>query len=579
MCHSRKARSQGANFYEPFYAPKNFRITTRMTTSSVIKKIDKCFVATSPLTLFVWLLLPALEVSEKDLWFATTMLLAAAMFIARGAKWLRFLVLPFAAISVLQFGYYLYSEEEIDKFFWMAIQSTERAEAVSFVAALTSLQLVTLVAYSLACAYLVFCIFRSTNCAFPLEKTVASLVCMTVVYEVHPLQTVSGDTTVRGVIGEGYYGHVVTSLKQAHGFRIAPVPMHVVESPQGPLANQILVVIGESASRLRMGVYGYPRNTTPLIGNNALKFNNDIAVGLNTQPNVQTLLTGLLDIPDRGVDQDIFRAASSAAYASIVIDNDGFKNDDPVVKLSRQATYYMPMNGVGAISHDADDRVKHDQVVIRPFLRQMKLFGDKKALYVIHLMGSHPSQNVRYPEAFNKFPSYYDNSILYTDYIVSQLRRIFMDQAKGSAVVIYVADHGVRLPPGCGMGNMPQPEYVNYGADSRYFSSYAVPLIVWTNSEFAVHNARIIDSIRSNFNKPIDQRFLTYSVSQLMGIKSINGTLVDSKSIFSAKSDFEPRLDVFGRNMESMFQDGEVCVSRSVENQWASGVRVGAAEQ
>lgn len=550
-----------------------------MTTSSVIKTIDKCFVATSPLTLFVLLLFPALEVSETNLWFASTMLLAAAMFIARGAKWLRFLVLPFAAISVLQFGYYLYSEQEIDKFFWMAIQSTERAEAVSFVAALTSLQLVALVGYTLVCAYLVFCIFRSANCAFPLEKAVAVLVCMTVVYEVHPVQTVSGDTTVHGVIGEGYYGHVVTSLEQAHEFRLSPVPMHVVESPQGSLANQILVVIGESTSRLRMGVYGYPRNTTPLIGNNALIFNNDVAVGLNTQPNVQTLLTGLLDIPDKGVDQDIFRAARSSAYTSIVIDNNTFENDDPVVKLSMQATYYISMNGVGVTSPATDDRVKHDQVVIEPFRERMKLFGGQKMLYLIHLVGSHPSQKLRYPKEFNKFPSYYDNSILYTDHVVSELRRIFMDQTKGSAVMIYVGDHGVRLPPGCGMGKIPDPEYASYAADSRYFSSYAVPLIVWTNSDFRVHNARIMDSVCSNLKKPVDQRFLTYSVSQLMGIKSINGTLVDSKSIFSANSDFEPRLNVFGHNMERMFQDGEVCVSKSVENQWASGVRVGATGQ
>ncbi|MGI0134106.1 MAG: sulfatase-like hydrolase/transferase, partial [Candidatus Micrarchaeaceae archaeon] len=465
-----------------------------MTTSSVIKKIDKCFVATSPWTLFILLLFPALEVSKRDSWLAAAMLLTAAIFIARGAKWLRFLVLPFAAISILQFGYYLYSEQEIDKFFWMAIESTERAEAVSFIAALTPLQVATFAAYIIICAYLVFCIFRADNCAFSLEKAVAVLVCMTVAYEVHPVQTVFGDTTVHGVIGDGYYGHVVTSLEQAHEFRISPVPMHVVESPQGPLANQILVVIGESASRLRMGVYGYPRNTTPLIGNNALVFNNDIAVGLNTQPNVQTLLTGLLHISVQGVDQDIFRAARSAAYTSIVIDNNGFENDDPVVRLSMQATQYISMNGVGVDSPSTADQIKHDQVVIKPFIHQIKLFGGHKTLYLIHLMGSHPVQKLRYPNAFNKFPSYYDNSILYTNYIISELRRILMEHAKGSAVMIYVADHGVGLPPGCGMRKIPDPEHASYGADNKYFSNYAVPLIVWTNSDFRMHNPRIVDS-------------------------------------------------------------------------------------
>lgn len=321
-----------------------------MIISSAIKRADKWFVTTSPWTLFVLLLLPALAVSERDLWFATIALLAAAMFVAQGTKWLRFVILPFAAISILQLGYYLYSEQEIDKFFWMAIQSTERAEAMSFFGALTRLQFLALVAYTVACMYLIVCLFRSKNGTYPLEKAVAALICLTVVYQLPPIQSESGDTSIRNVIGSAYYGQVVASIRQAHDFRISPVPMHVVKSPQGPLATQILVVIGESASRLRMGAYGYSRDTTPLIGNDAFLFRNNIAVGLNTQPNVQTLLTGLLHIPTNGVDQDIFRAAKAAGYTSIVIDNNDFVNDDPVVKLSMQATHYISMNGIGATS-------------------------------------------------------------------------------------------------------------------------------------------------------------------------------------------------------------------------------------
>lgn len=93
----------------------------------------------------------------------------------------------------------------------------------------------------------------------------------------------------------------------------------------------------------------------------------------------------------------------------------------------------------------------------------------------MHIVGSHPSQNRRYPKDFDKFSSYYDNSIFYTDHILSRLKTMFMKAMNKAAVVIYVSDHGVGLPPGCGLGETPRPENLSYGADDHFFRIMPCP--------------------------------------------------------------------------------------------------------
>src|SRR5574337_70408 len=441
----------------------------------------------------------------------------------------------------------------------MTLYSTDYNESISFFSALSSNNIFYLAAYTIACSVGVYYFFRGASISKPLEKVVGVLFIVTLVCQIAIFCNPINYVPLQDAFYGNYFRSLYSGLVKANNFRISSTPEVLTKSERGPFATQILFVLGESETRLRMGSYGYSRNTTPLIGPQAYVFQNNYAVGLNTQPNVQTLLTGLLNVPSGGATQDIFRVARTMGFTSIVIDNNGYRNNNPVVRLDMQADHYISMNGVGKTSAANDAKIKYDCLLLQPFLKQVREHNSGKALYLTHLIGSHPDQNTRYPRSFDKFPSYYDNSVLYTDFILKKLRDIFFGNVHGPAVVIYVSDHGVGLPPGCGFGNIPNSEYISYGADDRYFSNYAIPLIVWTNDAFRTTHPRMIDNITHNLTSPVDQRFLLYSLANLMGVDRINNIAVDTFSIFSHSMKFSPRRNVYGSNITSLVQTGKIC--------------------
>jgi heptose-I-phosphate ethanolaminephosphotransferase len=364
---------------------------------------------------------------------------------------------------------------------------------------------------------------------------------------------------IRSVLENTYLSKVLDGLDAAARFTVPSSPIALQQSTGGASAQAILLVLGESASRLRMGSYGYSRNTTPLLGSDAHLFQDALAVGLNTQPNVQALFTGRTDSTARSASQDIFRVAKAMGYKTVFIDNNGYQKEDPVVKMASTSDTYISMNSAAQTTTANDDKIKFDKVLFEPFSRQLEENKASKAIYILHIAGSHPSQDMRYPKNFAKFPSWYDNSILYTDYVVNHLKTQFMNAMHKSAVAIYVADHGVVLPPGCGLGKIPMPENSNYGADDHFFSNYAVPLIVWTNPAFEARNPHKYQAMLANLTKPVDHRFLLYTLGDLMGLASINQTAIGKFSIFSPHINFMPRKNTDGDNVDELIRQGKIC--------------------
>lgn len=87
----------------------------------------------------------------------------------------------------------------------------------------------------------------------------------------------------------------------------------------------------------------------------------------------------------------------------------------------------------------------------------------KNTLIVLHTMGSHgPTYFKRYPDAFKKFKptcdtanlqdcsqeeivNTYDNTIVYTDYIIASVIDILKKHTKLQSGMLYVSDHGESL--------------------------------------------------------------------------------------------------------------------------------------
>ncbi len=104
----------------------------------------------------------------------------------------------------------------------------------------------------------------------------------------------------------------------------------------------------------------------------------------------------------------------------------------------------------------------YDEVLLAEVLENLKEL-EKQNLIIVHLQGSHgPTYYQRYPNAFKKFLptcdtnelqkctqeeliNTYDNTLLYTDYIIKSLMDMLKEYPNYETSLIYLSDHGESL--------------------------------------------------------------------------------------------------------------------------------------
>lgn len=158
-------------------------------------------------------------------------------------------------------------------------------------------------------------------------------------------------------------------------------------------------------------------------------------------------------------------------------------------------------------------------------------------LLVMHTMGSHgPTYFERYPDEFKKFlPSCntadlqncsqeeiintYDNTILYTDYVLAQLIGILKKYPDYQTVMLYISDHGESL----GENNI----YLHglpYAIAPDYQTK--VPMFMWMSDTFAKYNGVDVGALKEKASKENfshDNLFHT-----LLNLTDINTTVYDA---------------------------------------------------
>lgn len=236
----------------------------------------------------------------------------------------------------------------------------------------------------------------------------------------------------------------------------------VAETGADSVAELIVLVIGESARPDRWHANGYPRQTTPVIEAipEAVSLSNVLSPWPATRNAVPTLLTGVLDdngLPPIAVPSviDIYRAAGWQTYWLSNQSPLGM-HDSTIVLHADRAHRRQFLNG-----GDYNQASDYDEVLIPALEKVLQEAPGQKKFVVLHLLGSHAAYADRYPPAFARFeevPSayekiggfrkvhdQYDNSILYTDYILGQFIALLRSTDKAAAL-LYSSDHGQNLP-------------------------------------------------------------------------------------------------------------------------------------
>ena len=221
-----------------------------------------------------------------------------------------------------------------------------------------------------------------------------------------------------------------------------------------------VIVIGESLSKQHMALYGYHRNTSPLLKKDEfIKFNNAYSNHIYTMPTLGAALTEKTQYNHKKF------------YDSLSIINILNKADIETYWLTNQRLLGIKNNIVSLIAHDADhlkgtnnsmgknvESDSYDEALIPLFKEALNQESNKTKVIFLHLMGNHASFNKRYPQNYAKFSSNnpqltskvndmvntYDNSILYNDYVVDSLYQIFKKNVAVGAF-LYTSDHALDL--------------------------------------------------------------------------------------------------------------------------------------
>ena len=299
----------------------------------------------------------------------------------------------------------------------------------------------------------------------------------------------------------------------------------------GETPRTLVLIIGESTTRTRMGIYGYNRNTTPMIEqfkkeNPNLSVFNDV---VSSRPYTIEILEQALTFaderhPDLYLTQpSLIHLMKQAGYKTFWITNQQTmtKRNTMLTMFSKQTDkqYYM--------NNDRNQSARqYDDAVIQPF-KEVLTDPAKKKFIVIHLLGTHMKYEFRYPKSseynvfqdktgipFNidddnaKVYNSYDNAISYNDYVMTTLFNTFK-QSHDNGFMLYFSDHGEEV--------YQTPPYDVLGRNEKAPTKpmYTIPFILWQSPSW-------LKTHPNNYQAYVDRKFssqdLIHTWSDLAGL-------------------------------------------------------------
>ena len=285
-----------------------------------------------------------------------------------------------------------------------------------------------------------------------------------------------------------------------------------------PAGNLFVLVVGESETRDRMQAYGFDRENTPYLceqlkNPNHILFTNAYSSWPQT---VQALSYSLTEANQYQKKQtvdaySIIELARASGFDTYWISNQRKYGvyETPVTVISSTANHEIWVNGSSKM-----EGVFFDEEIVRRF---PKIDDNKNVFVIIHLMGSHQKYDKRLPSEFIKFEGqdetmdYYDDTVLYTDYILEKIYSKASEKSNFKAM-IYFSDHG-------------EDPHVVGGHDPVNLNGQMlrIPLAVYLSDRYVQDNPKIHDALVQNKDKYFSNDLIFDLTVRIMGISGLPG--------------------------------------------------------
>lgn len=291
----------------------------------------------------------------------------------------------------------------------------------------------------------------------------------------------------------------------------------------------VLLVLGETARAESFALNGYARNTTPeLKAQQVINFSQVSSCGTATAVSLPCLFSGMTRQnydPDLAKHREgLLDMAQRAGYAVTWIDNNsGCKG---VCDRVEQVPVLESKKNQWCVDGECQDGILRD--TLDDFLRRAPV---KNRLIVLHQAGSHgPAYYRRYPKDFARFTptcdtnaiqgcsrdalvNTYDNTIAYTDHVLSGL----IDQLKGQTAYQtafwYVSDHGESTG---------EHGLYLHGAPYLFAPSQQthVPMLAWFSPQFAQQHSGLSACLQQKTGQTLSHDHVFHSFLGLLNIQS-----------------------------------------------------------
>ena len=297
--------------------------------------------------------------------------------------------------------------------------------------------------------------------------------------------------------------------------------------------NLFVFVIGETARAKNFSHYGYERETNKYTQKqDVIVPKNVSSCSTSTAKSLPCMLSSLkrtdysysiADSQDNVLDI-LYRAGASVLW----IDNNS--SDYNVAKKERVKKKFTDRDN----AKYCKDKVCYDLLLLNNFDDEISALEKDNKFVVFHTIGSHgPKYYQRYPKEFEVFKpacnnpeisrcdnkhliNTYDNSILYTDFVLSEIiEKLKTYQDKYNVAMLYVSDHGESLGEnGIYLHGIP------YSIASKVQTK--IPLIMWVPDQYADANGIDKKCLLKNANDKSNEYSHDNIFHSLLGVYGVS---------------------------------------------------------
>ena len=284
----------------------------------------------------------------------------------------------------------------------------------------------------------------------------------------------------------------------------------------------MVVIIGESYSKYHSQLYGYEKETSPLLAKRVEDGNlilySDVITPINdTERSFRAVYSLGEYYNDVYSDCLLFPYIfKKSGYYTVNVDNLDLASKTNRVKDSKRlSNLIFDFRNVTTSQYD-DEVLQWLDIDENEYPQQ---------LFVIKLKGQHYDYANQFPASFAKYKvedydrndlpdnkvqliADYDNATIFNDYVVNSIIEYFEED---NSVVLYFSDHGEEV--------FDERDYMGHGGTTPYLNyQVEIPFMIWMSESYRNANPSVVLNILANKDLPYTTDDVSHTILDMAGI-------------------------------------------------------------